>query len=180
MNGIVHQVWTSTFAAGLAVGISLTYLTSKFMNSDPADDDSEWETDDEDDDSGAEMSPGEMSTQGVMKMILVVRSDLKMGKGKAAAQCCHAAVGAYKMARRNAPEILKKWERTGQPKVVVKTDSEEQLVMALGKARSLGLVATIIQDAGRTQIEPGSKTVVAIGPGPENIINEVTGDLKLY
>ena len=28
-----------------------------------------------------------------LKMILVVRQDLKMGKGKIAAQCCHAAVG---------------------------------------------------------------------------------------
>ena len=29
---------------------------------------------------------------------MVVRTDIKMGKGKIAAQCCHAAIGAYKQA----------------------------------------------------------------------------------
>jgi FtsZ-interacting cell division protein ZipA len=30
-----------------------------------------------------------------VKMVLVVRTDLEMGKGKAAAQCCHACIAAY-------------------------------------------------------------------------------------
>lgn len=63
---------------------------------------------------------------------------------------------------------------------MVKVDNEEQLLLVLAKARSLGLVSTVIQDAGRTQIEPGSKTVVAVGPGPEKLVDQVTGDLKLY
>ena len=29
-----------------------------------------------------------------MKQVMVVRTDIKMGKGKIAAQCCHAAIGA--------------------------------------------------------------------------------------
>jgi PTH2 family peptidyl-tRNA hydrolase len=31
-----------------------------------------------------------------VKMVLVVREDLKMGKGKIGAQCGHATLGAYK------------------------------------------------------------------------------------
>lgn len=44
---------------------------------------------------------------------------------------------------------------------------------------SLGLVAEVIQDAGRTQIEAGSLTVLGIGPAPASVINQVTGHLKL-
>ena len=50
----------------------------------------------------------------------MVRQDLKMGKGKAAAQCCHATLAAYKQARRKCPEVLRVWECTGQPKITVK------------------------------------------------------------
>ena len=62
------------------------------------------------------------------KMVLVVRTDLKMGKGKAAAQCSHAAVGAYKSAKKTFPAILRAWERNGQPKIVTKVENEEQLL----------------------------------------------------
>ena len=115
-----------------------------------------------------------------MKMVLVVRTDLKMGKGKVAAQCSHAALAAFKTAKRKCPQILRKWEHSGQPKIVTKIDSEEALLQTLAHAQSLGVVSAIIQDAGRTQVEPGSKTVVAVGPGPESLVDAVTGQLKLY
>lgn len=113
-------------------------------------------------------------------MILVVRNDLKMGKGKVAAQCSHAAVSAYKQVQRRNPELLKQWEYCGQPKVVVKTPDEESLAELLTHAKVLGLTVSLIQDAGRTQIEPGSRTVLGIGPGPADLIDKVTGHLKLY
>jgi peptidyl-tRNA hydrolase, PTH2 family len=47
------------------------------------------------------------------------------------------------------------------------------------KAISLGIVAEVIADAGRTQIEAGSYTVLGIGPAPTSVINQVTGHLKL-
>ncbi|XP_034034897.1 peptidyl-tRNA hydrolase 2, mitochondrial [Thalassophryne amazonica] len=130
-----------------------------------------------------ENSTGEtsmMAEGGAFKMILVVRNDLKMGKGKVAAQCSHAAVSAYKQVQRRNPELLKQWEYCGQPKVVVKAPDEEALIDLLSHAKEVGLPISLIQDAGRTQIAPGSRTVLGIGPGPSDLIDHVTGHLKLY
>ena len=65
---------------------------------------------------------------GDCKMVLVVRNDLKMGKGKAAAQCSHAAVGAFKNAKKGNLNVLRAWERNGQPKIVTKVDNEDELL----------------------------------------------------
>lgn len=121
-----------------------------------------------------------MGEGGEFKMILVVRNDLKMGKGKVAAQCSHAAVSAYKQVQRRNPELLKQWEYCGQPKVVVKAPDEDTLIELLAHAKEMGLPVSLIQDAGRTQIAPGSRTVLGIGPGPADLVDCVTGDLKLY
>ncbi|KAJ8042908.1 Peptidyl-tRNA hydrolase 2, mitochondrial [Holothuria leucospilota] len=122
-------------------------------------------------------TPGD---SGEYKMVLVVRSDLKMGKGKVAAQCSHAAVGCYRRADSEQPDVLKRWLNCGQPKVVVKAPDEDTLFSLAQHARSVGLVTTLIQDAGRTQIAPGSRTVLGVGPGHAETIDSVTGELKLY
>lgn len=131
------------------------------------------------------------------KMVLIVRTDLGMSKGKIAAQCAHAAVECYKKASKKTPVLLKQWEMFGQPKVTLKApdcsvqsnsisgQSEKQCQEAAldalaAEAESLGIVTCIIHDAGRTQIERGSPTVLGIGPSPSKIIDKVTGHLKLY
>ena len=130
--------------------------------------------------SGDESEYSDVSDDEDTKLVLVVRQDLKMGKGKAAAQCCHATLAAYKQAKRKCPETLRVWEATGQPKITVKVESEEELMTLLAKARSLGLVSYVVADAGRTQIAPGSHTVLAVGPAPGSQVDLVTGGLKLY
>ncbi|XP_078539706.1 peptidyl-tRNA hydrolase 2, mitochondrial [Lissotriton helveticus] len=124
--------------------------------------------------------PCVMGETGDFKMVLVVRNDLKMGKGKVAAQCAHAAVSAYKQVMKRNPELLKQWEYCGQPKVVVKAPDEEVLVQLLCHAKEVGLPVSLIQDAGRTQIAPGSRTVLGVGPGPAALVDQVTGHLKLF
>lgn len=57
--------------------------------------------------------------------------------------------------------------------------SEDELLELMGKARSLGITAEVIQDAGRTQIDAGSMTVLGIGPAPKSQVDLVTSALKL-
>ncbi|KAI1753028.1 PTH2-domain-containing protein [Xylaria castorea] len=121
------------------------------------------------------------------KLVLVVRTDLGMTKGKIAAQCSHATLACYKTLSRGASrqptsaeaKILQRWERLGQAKIAVQVKSQEELLTLMGKARSLGITAEVIQDAGRTQIDPGSFTVLGVGPAPKSLVDQVTGGLKL-
>ncbi|KAF2967128.1 hypothetical protein GQX73_g6450 [Xylaria multiplex] len=121
------------------------------------------------------------------KLVLVVRTDLGMTKGKIAAQCSHATLACYKTLSRSATrqptsaeaKILQRWERLGQAKIAVQVKSQDELLTLMGKARSLGVTAEVIQDAGRTQIDPGSLTVLGVGPAPKSLVDQITGGLKL-
>jgi len=121
------------------------------------------------------------------KLVLVVRTDLGMTKGKIAAQCSHATLACYKTlvsaqtknSQSAEAKLLQRWERLGQAKIAVQVKSEEEMLELMGKARSLGITAEVIQDAGRTQIDPGSLTVLGVGPAPKSQIDLVTGGLKL-
>lgn len=116
---------------------------------------------------------------GPMKMVLCVNMSLNMGKGKIAAQCCHASLGAYKMSVKKNKLATQYWEYTGAAKVALKVDSNEQLSEIQSKATAAGLVTYLVQDAGKTQIAFGSRTVLAIGPAPNNDFEGITSDLKL-
>lgn len=112
-------------------------------------------------------------------MVLVVRNDLKMGKGKIGAQCGHASVGAYQRAMERNPGAVKRWDDSGCAKICVKVESEAEL-MNIRKAANLhGLNYYLVHDAGRTQIAAGSATVLAIGPDLVQSIDQLTGQLRL-
>jgi len=121
------------------------------------------------------------------KLVLVVRTDLGMTKGKIAAQCGHATLACYKTLTRAAARdpqshearLLRQWERHGQAKIAVQVKSEEDMIALMAKARALGVTAEVIQDAGRTQIEAGSRTVLGVGPAPKSEVDKITGGLKL-
>lgn len=113
------------------------------------------------------------------KMVLCVNMELKMGKGKIAAQCGHATLGAYKLARKYCQTGLYGWERRGVRKICLKVEKEEELFDLLDKAKMAGVVGYIVEDAGHTQIAAGSKTVLALGPAPSYVIDQITSHLKL-
>ncbi len=112
-----------------------------------------------------------------LKQVILVRDDLKMSKGKAAAQVAHASVDAVLSANK---KLVSKWRESGMKKITLKVNSVEELFKYYNLAIENDLVSSIITDAGKTQIAPGTKTCVAIGPGPEIKIDKITGDLKIY
>lgn len=114
-----------------------------------------------------------------MKQAIVVRTDVKMGKGKMATQVAHAAVTAAEVARVERPEWFNEWMRSGQKKIVLKVSSLKELESVYEEALKLNLPAALIADMGLTQLPPGTVTAVAVGPAPDELIDKVTGTLKL-
>ena len=115
---------------------------------------------------------------GDVKQVIVVRTDLGMGKGKIAAQVGHACVLGAENVRKSNPDWFEKWW-LGQEKVVVKVESLKDLEEIKRHAIDLNLPWAEVTDAGHTQIAPGTITCISIGPAPESSIDKVTGDLKL-
>lgn len=113
------------------------------------------------------------------KQVIVVRSDLKMGKGKIAAQAGHAAVSAAEEARRNFQRWWRSWLDEGQCKIAVKAKDETELLRLENEARQSGLPLALIKDRGLTQLEPGTITCLAIGPAPASEVDRITGKLAL-
>jgi PTH2 family peptidyl-tRNA hydrolase len=110
-------------------------------------------------------------------MVIAVRTDLHMSVGKTAAQVAHAAVTASFSAAGD-PQ-LQAWLQDGQGKVVVRVDSLEALRQKVQEAQARGLRATVIADAGRTELEPGTQTCAAFGPDANEALAPVTGELPL-
>ncbi len=111
-----------------------------------------------------------------LKQVIIIRQDLKLQKGKMAAQCAHAAVEAV---LKSDNDNVKQWRNTGQKKIILKVADEKELFKYAQMAKDQGLVTAIITDAGKTHIAPGTTTCAGIGPDDEDMIDLVTGELKM-
>lgn len=114
-----------------------------------------------------------------LKLVIVVRGDLKMSKGKVAAQASHAAVNCAFASKKKDSKNFDKWFNEGQKKVVLRVDSLEDLYELKATADVQGLINTIIVDQGRTEIPSGSVTCIGIGPCSNAIVDKITGDLSM-
>tara|TARA_B100000767_G_scaffold223798_1_gene212786 strand:+ start:2316 stop:2657 length:342 start_codon:yes stop_codon:yes gene_type:complete len=112
-------------------------------------------------------------------MVCIVNHELKMGKGKIAAQVGHGAVMATMKAGGEKPMNLEQWLATGQKKVCLKGHDAEHLLALEKQAKAAGISTVLVHDAGHTQIPSGSLTVLTLGPDLETLLEEITGDLKL-
>lgn len=114
-----------------------------------------------------------------LKQIIIMRADLPMGKGKLVAQGSHASLDSYLDALSKTPAVAHKWHNEGMRKVCLKVQSEKELVQMFAAAKDYALPCALIIDAGHTQLEPGSKTAVGIGPAKSELLDRFTGQLKL-
>lgn len=143
------------------------------------------------------------------KQLIVMRRDLKMRKGKIAAQSAHAAVEAVLMALAKerkltqikldesehfvyleeedlssadvTPTALDAWFSAGVAKICVYVDSEEELLELAHKGRERGLLVALIRDAGITEFHgTPTYTCLAFEPLYPEDIDPLTRDLPLY
>jgi PTH2 family peptidyl-tRNA hydrolase len=120
-----------------------------------------------------------------MKMVIILRKDLNMRKGKMVAQGAHAVEDLIthlhsKYVTPDEMENYARWLRHGRAKIVVGVQSEQELDQIYHQAREVSIPASIITDAGHTEFHGiPTKTAVAIGPSPDEWIDAITGSLPL-
>lgn len=112
-----------------------------------------------------------------LKQVILVRTDINMSKGKAAAQVAHAAVEATLNSNK---KLISKWRETGMKKITLKVESNEELLKYKQLADNADIENALITDAGHTELTPGTQTCLAIGPDAEAKIDKITGNLKNY
>ncbi|DBA75180.1 TPA: ubiquitin-specific protease ubp14, variant 3 [Trebouxia sp. C0004] len=113
------------------------------------------------------------------KVVLIVVRSLHMSPGKIGAQCAHAAVGLYKVIVTNRAPWLSAWESAGEKTVVLAVDTAPELEPLAEQAQAMSLATFTVADAGKTEVAPGSVTVLAIG-GVSELVDQVSGKLRTY
>ncbi|KAJ7630726.1 peptidyl-tRNA hydrolase 2 [Roridomyces roridus] len=173
----------STLVAAVVVitSVSLGYLAArassdtKIQTVEPAQPEPDSDSESDDDVDVSALKPADDC-----KLVLVVRTDLGMSTGKIAAQCSHATLACFKTLKGKNPALLQRWARTGYPTTTLRFpdngDALETLQLLQAQAQSLNLCARSIKDAGRTQIEAGSTTVLGVA-GPSLLVEQLTEGL---
>lgn len=113
------------------------------------------------------------------KMVIITRKDLKLSEGKLAAQVAHAAVECALLTKKNNSKWFRKWMDDGAKKAILKTNDLDDFYSLKEVANSLNISSALISDAGHTEIPVGTITVLGLGPGPNNLIDKITGHLSL-
>ena len=113
----------------------------------------------------------------IYKQAILVNMSLKMTKGKIAAQVAHASLDAALNSINK--KSFKEWRRSGQGKIVLKCPDTEMMIKLYGQAKSRNMITSMITDAGKTQVPPGSKTALAIGPETEENLGKLVSKFKL-
>jgi PTH2 family peptidyl-tRNA hydrolase len=118
-----------------------------------------------------------------MKQIIVLRKDLNMSPGKAAAQACHASLTAYLLSEVYHRKDAEDWLKGGQTKVIVQVEDEAALIALEAKLKedkkTMNRYA-LIRDAGHTELKGQNLTALGIGPIPADKIDPYTRKLLLY
>jgi len=110
------------------------------------------------------------------KQVILVREDLKLPKGKLAAQVAHASLEAV---LKTDKKIIQKWRDEGGKKVVLKVTDENELLKYKDMLERNKIKTALITDAGHTVLTPGTVTCLGVSPQEESDIDTITGKLKM-
>jgi len=113
------------------------------------------------------------------KMVLVLRGELRLTAGKAAVQAAHAAVMLVRRAETRDPESLETWLGQGQKKIALVVPTLTELESLERAARVRGVATMWVEDAGFTEVPPGTRTCLGLGPAPDTELDPITGQLDL-
>lgn len=127
------------------------------------------------------------------KQVIVLRTDLKMPTGKAVAQGAHAALKVFfdridhaasadgRLIMTGIQSTEYDWINGIFTKIALGCDTEIELLQLYEKAQTMSLPRSLIEDVGKTVFN-GKPTVtcIAIGPAPSDVIDFITGHLKMY
>jgi PTH2 family peptidyl-tRNA hydrolase len=114
------------------------------------------------------------------KLVVVVRTDLGLTKGKMAVQVAHASVNCAMQAYGRRRRVYDEWLREGQKKIVAKVSTVRELLELKSMAEAKGLTTSLVTDAGLTQVPPGTTTCLGIGPAAAKEVDPLTGHLGLF
>ncbi|MDE1767828.1 MAG: peptidyl-tRNA hydrolase Pth2 [Candidatus Micrarchaeota archaeon] len=114
-----------------------------------------------------------------IKQVILVRNDLDMGKGKLAAQVAHASIMSYLIAVKENKEIVDEWMKGGQKKIVLKVDDDKAIKRLFEAFKFKKIPCALVNDAGLTQLPPGTITTLGVGPWKKSEIDFFTSALKL-
>jgi PTH2 family peptidyl-tRNA hydrolase len=114
-----------------------------------------------------------------IKQVIIIRSDIEMGRGKTAAQAAHASLMSYFDAELRDKKIAREWLETGEKKIVLKVDGEGALMKFFEAFRFKKIPCALVSDAGLTELPPGTKTALGVGPWKSSDIDLLTRGLKL-
>jgi PTH2 family peptidyl-tRNA hydrolase len=114
---------------------------------------------------------------------LIINDDLKMSKGKIAAQSAHAILNVYRFMT-STNTVNEAWEKCGEKIVALKASGEiiMQILSEYGTehiAKKNKLNVFPVFDAGRTEVAAGSLTVIATTPISDDIKPDILKILKL-
>ena len=113
------------------------------------------------------------------KQAIILRADLEMSVGKLISQACHACLEAVDEAKRTRHEAWKRWRDEGAKKVILKLESLEELLELARRAEELGIPNALVENMGLTEVPKGTVTALGVGPEKSELIDNVTGNLRL-
>ncbi len=114
-----------------------------------------------------------------VKQAIIIRTDLEMSRGKLAAQAAHASLMSYFEVEKTDRKTAREWLDTGEKKIVLKVENEDALKRLFEAFKFKKVPCALVADAGLTEVPPGSKTALGVGPWQGSKINEFTSTLKL-